>query len=235
MRENITLAGVLLVVIVGAALYTMYQREQEVQNYTEEVESRDELELQLLAISDTDFTVGSENPRLRLLVYTDGDCPFCKRFEPVFDQLMATYPEDVAITYRHFKLPIYPDSYYEHIALECVGMLAGAEQYRAFQNEVLLEQTGSGVENHVAKLTQQAVTYVPQNVSQRLTSCIQNEESLDRIEAKVATGNILGVRRTPTAFFISDDRFHVQVGSISYETLVGRINNFMGQGRELIQ
>lgn len=234
MKQNIILLLVIAAIVIAAAFYTTYQRQQEIKNYSDEVETREELERRIMEISATDFTVGSDEPRVRLLVYGDGDCPFCKQFEPRFDQLMASYPEDVAITYRHYKLPIYPDSYHEHIVLECVGMIAGAEQYRAFQNQIVLEQTGAGVGDYQALLATQARVYLPENTGDEFTACLTSDEVVERIESKVASGNVLGVRQTPTVFFIKENGdWHRQNGSIYYETLVERLNAFLGIGNEL--
>jgi len=84
--------------------------------------------------------VGAENPTLRMVIYTDTDCPFCKRYESVLDQLLERHGDQVSVTYRNFDLPIHKYVRLEHHALECVGMLADSKTYRAFQNETAFQQ-----------------------------------------------------------------------------------------------
>jgi protein-disulfide isomerase len=198
--------------------------------YQAEVAERQQLEHSLLAENDTDFTVGAENPKVRLVVYTDTDCPFCQKFEPDLAALLQTYPEDVAITYRHFKLPIYPTSKYEHIALECVGILAGPEKYRDFQN-LLLQNTLESIESAQDTALQAADTFLQSTNTQALAECIANPNTITRIENKTNSGKVLGVHITPSWFVTGNEirTTHQFKGSYRFENLVSNIENVLGE------
>jgi protein-disulfide isomerase len=48
--------------------------------------------------------LGPENAPVTIVEFSDFECPFCARALPVVKQLVARYPEQVRVVYRHFPL-----------------------------------------------------------------------------------------------------------------------------------
>src|SRR3989344_533240 len=55
-------------------------------------------------IDDTDHIRGDKNAPVKIIEYSDLECPFCKRFHPTLQQAVDEYKGKVAWVYRHFPL-----------------------------------------------------------------------------------------------------------------------------------
>lgn len=67
--------------------------EQYVQQKNASTKLFDEHSDWLFANDDAHPWYGAENPELRVLVFTDYDCPYCKRLEPHLQQLIKDFPQ----------------------------------------------------------------------------------------------------------------------------------------------
>ena len=47
---------------------------------------------------------GAEDARVTIVEFSDFHCPFCKRVQPTLNQLLAKYPKDVRLVYKHMPL-----------------------------------------------------------------------------------------------------------------------------------
>ena len=47
---------------------------------------------------------GAENARVTVVEFSDFHCPFCRRVQPTLNQLLAKYPNDVRLVYKHMPL-----------------------------------------------------------------------------------------------------------------------------------
>ncbi len=59
-------------------------------------------------ITDPAHTKGSDTPKVLIVEFSDFQCPACATFTPFVSQIIADYPNDVAVHYRHFPLPMHP-------------------------------------------------------------------------------------------------------------------------------
>ncbi len=55
-------------------------------------------------VDATDWRLGPATAKVTLVEYADFECPACAAYAPVVKQLLAAYPNDVAVVYRHFPL-----------------------------------------------------------------------------------------------------------------------------------
>lgn len=77
-------------------------------------------------VSDADYyrdlsrRSGSEDVQAEIVVFTDYQCPFCKRLWHALDSLRAESPDAVALTVRHFPLAgIHPQARAASAFVEC--------------------------------------------------------------------------------------------------------------------
>lgn len=83
-------------------------------------------------ITDADWVKGDPNAPIKIVEYSDFDCPFCGRFHQAMGVVLADNP-DVAWVYRHFPLDqLHPEARYVAEAAECVGELEGQEAFWQF-------------------------------------------------------------------------------------------------------
>ncbi len=93
---------------------------------------------QLPSVSEQDHVKGERGAKVKLIEYSDYECPFCVRFHPTAQQVLDEYGNDLAWVYRHFPLDqIHPRARPAAEASECVAELGGEEAFWDFTDEVL--------------------------------------------------------------------------------------------------
>ncbi len=50
---------------------------------------------------------GAENAPVTITLFDDFQCPYCARLVPTLDQVMAAYPQQVQMVYKHFPLSMH--------------------------------------------------------------------------------------------------------------------------------
>ncbi|PIR86221.1 hypothetical protein COU14_00125 [Candidatus Kaiserbacteria bacterium CG10_big_fil_rev_8_21_14_0_10_44_10] len=227
LKNKLIFIFIILIVTIGLLILTIALVNNHIKGtYYNETFERQYAEETLLNESLYDFTVGNPSGRINLIIYADTDCPFCQKFEAAISELLRDYPNDVSVTYRQYKLPTYPTSHYEHLALECIGIHKGSDAYRQFQNTVLYQTDLSDYPDPRQDALDLAVDFAEETERGDLTKCINSSETEARIKNKLDTANILGVRQTPTWFVITDtsEGYKKYVGSVSYQKLKWTIN-----------
>ena len=77
-------------------------------------------------ITADDHVIGARDADTTLIVYTDLECAYCKRFHlRTLGALREEYGDSIAIVYRHFPMPSRPKALPEAEAAECAYELGG--------------------------------------------------------------------------------------------------------------
>jgi len=107
-------------------------------------------------VNGEDHILGSPDAPVKLIEFSDFECPFCKRFHQVMKRIMDEYGEDgrVAWVYRHFPLDsIHSKARKEAQATECANELGGNNAFWAY-SDALFEATPSNDRMDLALLPQ---------------------------------------------------------------------------------
>lgn len=87
----------------------------------------------VVAVSPADHIYGDPNAPVKIIEYSDLECPFCKRFHETMKQVVADSDGQVAWVYRNFPLAqLHPNAQALAEAAECVASVAGNEAYWKF-------------------------------------------------------------------------------------------------------
>ncbi len=88
-------------------------------------------------VTSHDHILGSINAPVRIVEYSDLECPFCKRFHPVMQQVLQTYGDKVAWVYRHLPLDVlHSKARKEAEATECAAEQGGNNAFWAYVDKV---------------------------------------------------------------------------------------------------
>ncbi len=96
-------------------------------------------------VDGEDHILGNPDAPVKLVEFSDFECPFCKRFHRTMKRLMDEYGEEgkVAWVYRHFPLDeLHSKARKEAQAAECANELGGNEAFWAYSDR-LFEVTPS--------------------------------------------------------------------------------------------
>lgn len=85
----------------------------------------------------TDHVRGDPNAPIKIIEWSDLECPFCKLVHPTIQRLVADYNGKVAWIYRHFPIDSrHPKARKEAEATECAAELGGNEKFWAYVDKI---------------------------------------------------------------------------------------------------
>lgn len=158
-------------------------------------------------VSSADHIMGSADAKVKLIVYTDPECPFCKVFhntvESLFEQHKAT--GDLAIVYRLFPLQqLHPKAPHESEAFECAAEIGGNDSFWKYADQVFAN-TPSNNKLDPAKLYDFA-----NNInldSAKFKTCLDSGKYKTKITEGVVAGSKAGGQGTPYSVIQVKDQF----------------------------
>jgi protein-disulfide isomerase len=146
MRKNnfsipiaIIIAGVL---IAGALLYNSKSASNDNGNVAESNKKKlllDSDNINVKPVNENDHILGSINAPIKIIEFSDLECPFCKQFHQTMKQVIDEYGKDgtVAWVYRHFPLDqLHPKARKEAEASECAAELGGNDKFWQYLNRL---------------------------------------------------------------------------------------------------
>ncbi len=137
---------------------------------------------------------GPADAPITLIEFSDYECPFCRRAEPVVQQVLEEYAGKVRFVYRHYPLEsIHPRARGAAEAAACAE-----EQGRFWEYHAQLFADNAGLAPaQLESYAGQASLDLP-----AFKACVAEHRSAKRVEADVAAGEAAGVTGTP-AFFLN--------------------------------
>ncbi len=154
-------------------------------------------------VSSEDHILGSINAPLKIVEFSDLECPFCKDFHQTMKQIIEEYEGQVAWAYRHFPLDsIHSKARKEAEATECAAEQGGNDAFWSYVDR-LFEITPSNNGLDLALLPQIAVD-IGLNEN-RFQACLDSGKYADHVEADLQDGVASGGRGTPYSVIIAPD------------------------------
>lgn len=157
---------------------------------------------QMTKISASDHIRGNPDAPVKIVEYSDPECPFCKRFHDTMKQVMDEYGKDgkVAWVYRNFPLDqLHSKARKEAVALECANEQGGNDKFWAYADR-LYEVTPSNNGLDPAELPKIA-QYVGLDVTQ-FNTCLAGGKFDKHIEDDVQNAVATGGNGTPWSIVV---------------------------------
>jgi protein-disulfide isomerase len=135
--------------------------------------------------------IGSPRAPVRIVEFSDFQCPFCARTHPVIEAVRRRHPERVAVLYRHFPLDaIHPHARPAAVASECAG-----EQARFAEMASLLfaQQDSLGAKPWARFAAEAGV-----RDAAAFERCLRDSRMLENIDRDAKVGTATGIEVTPT-------------------------------------
>ncbi len=154
-------------------------------------------------ISTEDHIRGNPDAPIKIVEYSDTECPFCKRFHETMKQVMDEYGKDgrVAWVYRNFPLDqLHPKARSEAVALECANDQGGNDSFWAYTDR-LYEVTPSNNGLDPAEL-QNIAAYVGLNMA-KFNTCLTSGKFTKHIEDSVQDAAATGGNGTPWSIVVA--------------------------------
>lgn len=138
-------------------------------------------------------TQGPADAPITLVEFSDYECPFCKASENVVAQVLARYPTQVKLAFKHYPLPTHPKARPAAEAAQCA-----AEQGKFWEfHRKLFEKAPQIAPEQLAGIATEAGLDAA-----KLQECITARQQSAQIDADLAAGKSAGVAGTP-AFYVN--------------------------------
>jgi protein-disulfide isomerase len=160
---------------------------------------------QMKSISKDDHIRGNPDASVKIVEYSDTECPFCKRFHSTMKEVMDTYGKDgkVAWVYRHFPLDqLHSKARKEAVALECANEQGGNDKFWAYADR-LYEITPANNGLDPAELPKIA-EYVGLDKA-KFNTCLGSTKYDKHIEDEVQNAQATGGNGTPWSIVVGKD------------------------------
>lgn len=155
-------------------------------------------------VSSEDHIRGNPNAPVKIVEYSDMECPFCKRFHSIMQQAIDEYGKDgrVAWVYRHFPLDsIHSKARTEAVATECVNELGGSDAFWKFTDR-FFELTPSNNQTDIQKVLPQIAGEIGLDVN-KFNSCLTSGKYDKHIQDDLDNATTTGGNGTPWSIVIA--------------------------------
>jgi protein-disulfide isomerase len=150
---------------------------------------------------------GSIDAPVKIVEYSDLECPFCKKHHDTMIQIVADYGDKVAWVYRHFPLsygpqPLHSKAAKEAEATECAAELAGNDGFWKMTDKIFeVSPTNNGL--NLDTLPDLAAE-VGLN-REKFTECLDSGKYAEKVKASYDEAGKAGAQGTPYNVIIGPD------------------------------
>lgn len=142
---------------------------------------------------DHSIVIGPKDAKVTIVEFMDLECPFCARFHPPIEQVLAAYPKDVNYIVKNFPLSFHPNA-----KPAAKAAFAAAEQgkYREMVNALL--ENGRNLN---PAMFEKLAGELGLNVKKFKKDLADNDAKYEEwVKKDMALATKVGVRGTPTFY-----------------------------------
>jgi protein-disulfide isomerase len=154
-------------------------------------------------VTSKDHIKGNPNAPIKIIEFSDFECPFCKKFHPTMQRVIDEYGKDgkVAWIYRHFPLDsIHPKkARNEAVASECAAELGGNSKFWEYADKIF-EITPSN-----NRLDQALLPNIAEDIGlnrAKFEACLTSGKFDTHVESDLQDGIASGGTGTPYSILI---------------------------------
>lgn len=173
-------------------------------------------------VTAADHIIGSPDAPVKIVEYTDLECPFCKQFHNTMKQVVADYPGKVAWVIRNFPLQqLHPNAPKLALAAECVASLGGNDAYWKFSDSIIAQAPITEQDTPQGKvitnstffdMTKLDATAVAAGVNAKaFDDCVSSSKFQDLVTQQFNDATAAGGQGTPFSILIKADGTQVPV------------------------
>ncbi|MFA6416375.1 MAG: thioredoxin domain-containing protein [Candidatus Paceibacterota bacterium] len=180
-------------------------------------------------VDQSDHVLGNIKAPVKIIVYSDLECPYCKLFHFVLMQAYKEFGGDkLAIVYRQLPLDgLHKKARTEAQATECAAEIGGADKFWLYLDQIY---------NNTPSNDRLDLSLLPQfagNIGLNVTafkSCLDSGKYANKIAASVAEAGKIGIQGTPYPIIINPKGQTTDLGGyVSYEKLKPMIEEALKQ------
>lgn len=175
----------------------------------DEVILYDENDISIPAVSMEDHVIGASQPKVTMVVYSDFQCPYCRYFDESLQRVLAEFPNDVRLVYRHMPITqVHEHAFMAAEASECAAKIGGNTSFWQMHHGLMLLESLDGA----------SITSLAERIGLSRASfqyCLQSGEMTERVNQAIESAQVSGVYGVPMTFVNGE----LVAGSVPYEQL----------------
>ena len=134
---------------------------------------------------------GNKDAPVTVVEFSDFQCPYCSRLQPILQQVLKAYPKEVKLVYKH-----YPLSFHKQARNATKASMAAGEQGKFWEmHDVIFKNYTKLSEEKFKEFAEQLGLNV-----EKFTSDYSSTKYDQQIQQDIALGRSVAVTGTPTLF-----------------------------------
>ena len=177
-------------------------------------------------VSSEDHIFGDPVAPIKIIEFSDTECPFCKQFHATLHQVVEEYDGKVAWVYRHFPLPqLHPKAPKQAEATECAAELGGNDVFWLYLNTIFeITPSNNGLDMSLLPEIAQKMGLERESFQECLDSGRHAQKIADDYNNAVESGG----RGTPFSIIISENgRKTIIPGSLPFSSIKTVIDSLL--------
>jgi protein-disulfide isomerase len=164
-------------------------------------------------VSADDHIFGNPNAEIKIIEFSDMECPFCKRFHATMKQAVNEYGDRVAWIYRHFPLEqLHPQAKKAAIASECATEIGGNSAFWRYLDEYV----------NLEEITSEAsFSQIAENIGlsrNQFKTCLNSDKFNEKINSQIEDAANSGAQGTPYSVIINKNNKKTSInGALPFE------------------
>jgi predicted DsbA family dithiol-disulfide isomerase len=159
-------------------------------------------------INDGDALTGAKEAKVRVVVFSDFQCPYCKLFHKVMQDAIKNYGDRIIFDYKFLPLEIHPQANSAALAATC-ALEQG--KFWEYADKLYADQTIWGGKKDTNKFKE--YSRILKLDGAKFSQCLDSKKYQEKIDKDIEEANSFSISGTPGVFV--NDQF--QEGAISYE------------------
>lgn len=201
--SDLSIPGAIVIAgaLIAGAVYVSQNRSGSTELQPQAAEKTGDL-VEMSPITSADHIRGNPDAPIKIVEYSDFECPFCKRFHNTMQQVSAEYDDQVAWVYRHFPLDqLHSKARKEAVASECAAELGGNDAFWKFTDR-FFELTPSNDQTDIDVILPQIAREIGLDEA-KFASCLDSRKYDAHVEEEVQNATATGGNGTPWSIVVT--------------------------------
>jgi len=176
-------------------------------------------------ITGDDHILGNPNAPVKIVEYSDFECPACKLFQTIMMRVMDDYGKSgkVAWVYRQFPIDLlHPlNARKEAVASECAAELGGNDAFWKFANrffEISLSNDETDIKTVIPRVAREIGLD-----EEQFASCLESGKYDAHIQEDIDNANATGGRGTPWSIVVGENGKKYPLSGVWPETAIKQL------------
>jgi protein-disulfide isomerase len=174
-------------------------------------------------ISADDHIFGNPNAPVKIVEFSDLECPYCKNFHATIRQIMSAFGDQVAWIFREYPIPeLHPKASHEAQAAECAAKLGGNDKFWQFIDKIFeITPSNNGLDQNLLGKTASDIGINADDFN----TCLSSTYGQDKIKSDTQDALNSGAEGTPYAIVVNGKgQKFVIPGALPFEQVSATVN-----------